>query len=97
MSGPTETTESDALFEIARRLARARSYDQVVDVVRSAARGIVGALGITFVRCEGDECAYIAEDAIEPFVAGTEIQTCPMRFGMGNGERGSRRHPGYLC
>ena len=63
-----------ALFAAAERLARARSLDAVVNVVRSAAREIVGADGITFVRREGDHCHYVAEDAIEPLWQGQSFK-----------------------
>lgn len=58
------------LFAAAERLAKARSLDDVVDVVRTAARTIIGAQGITFVTAEGDHCHYVAEDAIAPLWAG---------------------------
>jgi PAS domain S-box-containing protein len=88
MTDASETTDSAALFAIADRLARARSFDQVVEVVRSAARNIIGAEGITFVRCEGDECAYIAEDAIEPLWEGQRfnLAQCVSGWVMQNGE-----------
>jgi GAF domain-containing protein len=88
MSDATETTDTAALFACAERLAHARSFDQVVDVVRSAARSIIGAEGITFVRCEGDECVYIAEDAIEPLWAGRRFNLagCASGWVMQNGE-----------
>jgi PAS domain S-box-containing protein len=81
-------SDSAALFAIADRLARARSFDQVVELVRSAARNIIGAEGITFVRCEGDECAYIAEDAIEPLWEGQRfnLAQCVSGWVMQNGE-----------
>src|ERR1700761_6005298 len=88
MSDLTETPDSAALLAIAERLARARSFDQGVEVVRSAARTIIGAQGITFVRCEGDECAYIAEDAIEPLWEGRRfnLAQCVSGWVMQNGE-----------
>jgi PAS domain S-box-containing protein len=58
------------LFAAAERLANARSLGDVVEVVRPAARSIAGAQGITVVLGEGDECFYVAEDAIEPLWAG---------------------------
>ncbi|MEJ5976629.1 PAS domain S-box protein [Novosphingobium sp. PS1R-30] len=68
-----DPTKSTALFAAADRLARARSLDQVVEIVRSAAREIAGADGITFVRCEGDRCRYVAEDAIAPLWTGQDF------------------------
>ena len=61
------------LFAAAERLAKARSMDDVVEVVRSAARALVGAQGITIVMGEGDYCHYIAEDAIQPLWAGQKF------------------------
>jgi PAS domain S-box-containing protein len=88
MSDAIDTVESDELFEIAKRLARARSYSQVTDVVRSAIRNFIGAQGITFVRCEGDECAYVAEDAIEPLWEGQrfKLAQCVSGWVMEKGE-----------
>jgi len=88
MTDTSETTDSAALLAIADRLARARSFDQVVEVVRSAARNIIGAEGITFVRCESDECAYIAEDAIEHLWEGQRfnLAQCVSGWVMHNGE-----------
>ncbi|MGP4689286.1 PAS domain S-box protein [Agrobacterium pusense] len=63
-----------ALLDAADRLARARDLDQVVEIVRSASREIIGADGVTFVRAEGDECHYIAEDAIEPLWQGQRFK-----------------------
>jgi PAS domain S-box-containing protein len=88
MSDATEATDTAVLFACAERLARARSFDQVVDVVRTAARTILCADGITFVRREGDECAYIAEDAIEPLWAGRRfnLAQCVSGWVMRTGE-----------
>ncbi|CAN5146050.1 hypothetical protein BH10PSE13_BH10PSE13_07290 [soil metagenome] len=58
------------LFTAAEQLAGARSLDDVVEIVRRTARKITGAEGIAFVRCAGDHCDYVAEDAIEPLWAG---------------------------
>lgn len=63
-----------ALFDAAERLARARSLDEVVDVVRQTARDVTGAEGITFVTCEGEYCHYVAEDAIRPLWAGQRFK-----------------------
>jgi PAS domain S-box-containing protein len=59
-----------ALFNTAERLAHARSLDEVADVVRSTARNVTGAEGITFSTCDGEHCNPIAEDAVTPLRAG---------------------------
>ncbi|EQB30379.1 hypothetical protein M529_20160 [Sphingobium ummariense RL-3] len=76
------------MFVAAERLARARSFEQIVEVVRSAAREIIGADGITLVRCEGDECHYIAEDAIAPLWEGQKfkLSECVSGWVMQNGK-----------
>ena len=51
-------------------LSLARSLDDVMRVVRSAARELSGADGATFVLREGDACFYADEDAIEPLWKG---------------------------
>ncbi|WP_022681602.1 PAS domain S-box protein [Sphingobium bisphenolivorans] len=63
-----------ALFAASEALARARSLDDVVETVRAAARSVTGAEGITFVTCEGDECHYVAEDAIDPLWEGKRFR-----------------------
>ncbi|MFC0204580.1 GAF domain-containing protein [Novosphingobium soli] len=77
-----------ALFAVAERLARVRTLDEVVEVVRSSAREIVGADGIAFVRCEADRCAYIAEDGVGPLWAGQSfpLSDCVSGWVMRNGE-----------
>jgi PAS domain S-box-containing protein len=77
-----------ALFAATERLARARSIEDIVEVVRSRARPIIGAEGITFVRCEGDYCRYVTEDAIEPLWEGQKfkLSECISGWVMQHGE-----------
>ena len=63
-----------ALFRAAEKLARARSLDAVIEIVRGAARNITGAQGITFVKGEGGRCYYVAEDAIAPLWTGQNFK-----------------------
>jgi signal transduction histidine kinase len=58
------------LVDVARDLARAHTIDDVVEVVRVAARRLTGADGATFVLREGDRCHYVDEDAIAPLWKG---------------------------
>lgn len=74
MSQLTKPQDLIVLLDAAGRLARVRDLNDVVEIVRSAAREIIGADGITFVRAEGDECHYVAEDAIEPLWQGQRFK-----------------------
>lgn len=76
------------MFEATERLSRARSLEDVVDIVRSSARAITGAEGITFVTCDGEHCKYVAEDAIAPLWAGKrfKLSECISGWVMLHGE-----------
>ena len=76
------------LFTAAEQLAYARSLDDVVDVVRTTARNVVGAQGITIVLGEGDLCHYVAEDAIAPLWAGQKFPqaSCISGWVMSHGQ-----------
>jgi GAF domain-containing protein len=52
------------------RLERAGSRDGIIEVVRSTARAVCGADGVTFVLREGELCHYVEEDAIGPLWKG---------------------------
>jgi len=56
--------------EAIEALAGARSLQAVVDVLRAFARRVVGADGIAVVLPAGDQCHYVAEDALEPLWQG---------------------------
>ena len=59
------------LLDAARaRLAMARNLDDVIAIVRSAARAIASADGVSFVLREGEKCHYVEEDAIGPLWKG---------------------------
>jgi|SRR6185312_7066272 GAF domain-containing protein len=62
------------LLEVAReRLAGARSQEEIIEIVRSCARGVVSADGVTFVLREQDKCHYVDEDAISPLWKGQKF------------------------
>lgn len=65
------------LVEATKSLSMARDLRGVMDVVRHAARGVVGADGATFVLREGSLCFYADEDAIAPLWKGLRF---PMNF-----------------
>jgi GAF domain-containing protein len=62
------------LLDAARdRLAGTTSQDQVIEVVRSAARNVISADGVTFVLRDGSHCHYVEEDAIGPLWKGMKF------------------------
>jgi GAF domain-containing protein len=59
------------LLDVAQhRLSAASSRDAIIEVVRSAARSIFSADGVTFVLRDGALCHYVEEDAISPLWKG---------------------------
>src|SRR3569832_1787944 len=77
------------LLDAAReRLAAARSLDEVSAVVRSTARGVASADGVTFVLRDGDRCHYVEEDAVGPLWKGQKfpMSACISGWCMLNGE-----------
>ena len=60
----------ERLIEVVQDLSLARTLEQVMAIVRSAARELTGADGATFVLRDGDLCYYADEDAIEPLWKG---------------------------
>ncbi|MEJ1967620.1 MAG: GAF domain-containing protein [Rhizomicrobium sp.] len=59
------------LLDAARdRLAMAATQEDIIAVVRSAARGVVSADGVTFVLRDNGKCHYVEEDAVGPLWKG---------------------------
>jgi signal transduction histidine kinase/CheY-like chemotaxis protein len=58
------------LVSVVQRLSLARNLQSIMEIVRHAARNLVGADGATFVVREGDHCFYAEEDAIGPLWKG---------------------------
>ncbi|HEY1632572.1 MAG TPA: GAF domain-containing protein [Rhizomicrobium sp.] len=48
------------------RLALRHNLADIVEIVRTTARAVCSADGVTFVLREGDRCHYVDEDAISP-------------------------------
>jgi GAF domain-containing protein len=63
------------LLKTRAALESSTTVEEITDIIRVGARSIVGADGICFVRRVGDNCLYVAEDAIAPLWLG---QTFPM-------------------
>ncbi|WP_333574015.1 GAF domain-containing protein [Sphingomonas sp.] len=81
-------TGLDALLQTAERLVAARSTEDVVEVLRATARNLVGAEGITVVLHEGDQCCYVAEDAVSPLWTGQSFPSasCVSGWAMRHGK-----------
>lgn len=83
-----QARSSLSVEDLALELSMARGIDEVMAVIRTHARNIVGADGITFVLRDGDECFYADEDAISPLWKGQRfpISTCVSGWAMLNRE-----------
>jgi GAF domain-containing protein len=70
------------------RLDAAGGLPEIVDIVRSTARGIMSADGVTFVMREGDKCHYVDEDAIGQLWKGQRFPmvSCISGWAMLNGK-----------
>ena len=66
------------LIDAVEQLANAASLEDVIDILRSNARGIVEADGIAVVLKDDDRCYYVAEDACAPLWSGQRfpVETC---------------------
>jgi GAF domain-containing protein len=66
-----DKSESQRVLALAeQRLKAAISREGVIEVVRSTARLVCGADGVSFVLRDGDLCHYVEEDAIGPLWKG---------------------------
>ncbi len=72
LPGPASlpTKPAGDLVEAIERLAGASSTEEIVEVVRSMARRLIGSDGIAVILREGDDCRYIEEDAVSPLWKG---------------------------
>jgi PAS domain S-box-containing protein len=61
------------LVAAVERLAVAEDLPAVIEIVRTTARAISGADGVSFALRDGDDCHYIEEDAISPLWKGQRI------------------------
>ena len=76
----------DSLLEAVTALASARSLDDVTRIVRSSARELTHADGVSFVLKEDGNCYYADEDAIAPLWKGSRfpLQSCISGWSMLN-------------
>lgn len=86
MNTSTQLSATEHLVAVARELSRAHTLEEVLNVVRHAARELTGADGATFVLREDDVCFYADEDAIAPLWKGRRfpIQACISGWAMLN-------------
>jgi signal transduction histidine kinase len=82
--GFTRERATQVLISSIRRLAGARSISAIAEIVRRAARQLVGADGATFVLRDRDRCFYVDEDAISPLWKGQRfpLDTCISGWAM---------------
>jgi GAF domain-containing protein len=70
------------------RLSVATSLEEVIAIVRSTARSVCSADGVTFVLGDNGKCHYVEEDAIGPLWKGQKfpMETCISGWAMLNGK-----------
>ena len=68
------------------RLGVAGSLEEIIAIVRSTARSVCSADGVTFVLRDDDKCHYVEEDAIGPLWKGQKfpMETCISGWAMLN-------------
>ena len=68
------------------RLSVVGSLEEIISIVRSTARSVCSADGVTFVLRDGDKCHYIEEDAIGPLWKGQKfpMESCISGWAMLN-------------
>lgn len=59
------------LIRVIQELSFCRTVGEVMNILRTAARKLTGADGITVVLREGDLCHYAEEDSIAPLWKGS--------------------------
>ncbi|MDR3467603.1 MAG: hypothetical protein P4M07_16870 [Xanthobacteraceae bacterium] len=70
-SGATSALMPSAGLSAAiEQLGRASTTEDIVEVVRGCARGLIGSDGIALVMRDGDHCHYVEEDAAGPLWKG---------------------------
>ena len=84
--GAQRETALFTLVDAIEQLSSARTVEDVAAVVRSAARRIAGADGVTFVLRDRDQCFYLDEDAVSPLWKGRRfpLKSCISGWAMLN-------------
>ena len=78
----------EILLNVIQDLSLTRSLQEITQIVKTAARELVGSDGATFILREGDQCFYADEDAIAPLWKGTRfpMSACISGWVMLNGK-----------
>jgi signal transduction histidine kinase len=81
-----KTLGMEVLVDAVKRLSLARRMEDIVEIVRRAARRLSQADGATFVLREGTQCHYVEEDAIGPLWRGRKfpMSNCVSGWAMMN-------------
>jgi len=81
-----QLSATERLLEVAQELSMARQLEDIMAVVRRAARELTKADGATFILREGDLCLYADEDAISPLWKGRRfpMSACISGWAMNN-------------
>ena len=94
------TSELDShgslLLAAIKDLSFRRSAQDVMDVVRVAARELTGADGVTFVLRENDHCYLRGRERHRPAVEGQAVPAHDVRLGLGDDAPARRGHRGHL-
>jgi signal transduction histidine kinase len=85
---PGHSSVDSYLLHAARDLAFARDLDSVMAIVKTTARQVTGADGVTFVLRDGNYCHYADEDAIAPLWKGRRfpLEQCVSGWVLRRGE-----------
>jgi signal transduction histidine kinase len=77
-----------AVVKTVQRLSMASSFEEIQEIVRTAARQLTGADGATLVLRDADKCFYVDEDAIAPLWKGSRfpLETCISGWAMLNAQ-----------
>jgi HD-GYP domain-containing protein (c-di-GMP phosphodiesterase class II) len=78
----------DDMDDLLLKISTARDLEEIMTVLRSSARRLIGADGLTFILRESDECFYIDEDAVRPLWKGQRfpMDACVSGWAIRNSE-----------
>lgn len=82
-------TAMESLIGVVQELSQACRVEEIVAIVRDAARGLTGADGASFVLRDGDQCYYVDESAISPLWKGRRFPMSACISGWAMRERRS--------
>jgi signal transduction histidine kinase len=76
--------KTEKLIHVIQSLSHTRTLAEIVDIVRTAARELVGSDGASFILKDGPYCYYVDEDAIGPLWKGQRfpLEACVSGWAM---------------